>query len=158
MKFDEEIMEILEGFDLTKSYRDAAELANCSPSTVARYVEARSQGLLSSAPARRDQIIDTYLAKLEELVEASKAKVRRGRRARQARCPRLRGSNARRAVRSRLRRNPTAPAIAAFTGRGCRSPACGSSSTGATARSCMGERPGCSVPGSPGRAFASCWP
>jgi DNA-binding Lrp family transcriptional regulator len=50
MKFDEEIMEILEAFDLTKSYRDAAELANCSPSTVARYVEARSQGLLSSAP------------------------------------------------------------------------------------------------------------
>ena len=26
MKFDEEIMEILEAFDLTKSYRDAAEL------------------------------------------------------------------------------------------------------------------------------------
>ena len=76
MKFDEEIMEILEAFDLTKSYRDAAELANCSPSTVARYVEARSQGRLSSAPARRDQIVDAYLAKLEELVEASKGKVR----------------------------------------------------------------------------------
>ena len=76
MKFDEEIMEILEAFDLTKSYRDAAELANCSPSTVASYVEARSQGRLSSAPARRDQIIDAYLTKLEELVEASKAKVR----------------------------------------------------------------------------------
>jgi hypothetical protein len=76
MKFDEEIMEILEAFDLTKSYRDAAELANCSPSTVVRYVEARAQGLLSSVPARRDQIIDAYLAKLEELVEASKGKVR----------------------------------------------------------------------------------
>src|ERR1017187_6817660 len=56
MKFDEEIMEILEAFDLTKSYRDAAELANCSPSTVARYVEARAEGRLSSAPVRRDQI------------------------------------------------------------------------------------------------------
>ena len=76
MKSDEEIMEILEAFDLTKSYRDAAELANCSPSTVARYVEARSEGKLSSAPAWRDQIIDAYLAKLEELVETSKGKVR----------------------------------------------------------------------------------
>ena len=44
-------MEILEAFDLTKSYRDAAELANCSPSTVARYVEARSEGKL--APPQR---------------------------------------------------------------------------------------------------------
>ena len=33
-------MEILEGFDLTASYRDAAELAGCSPNTVARYVAA----------------------------------------------------------------------------------------------------------------------
>jgi hypothetical protein len=47
MKSDEEIMEILEAFDLTRSYRDAAELAGCSPSTVAHYVEAREQGRLS---------------------------------------------------------------------------------------------------------------
>ena len=31
MKSDEEIMEILEAFDLTRSYRDAAELAGCGP-------------------------------------------------------------------------------------------------------------------------------
>ena len=32
----EEIMEILEGFDLTGSLRDATELAGCLPNTVAR--------------------------------------------------------------------------------------------------------------------------
>jgi transposase len=76
MKSDEEIMEILEAFDLTKSYRDASELAGCSPNTVAQYVEAREAGRLTSSPARRDQIIDDYLDKLEEWVEASHAKVR----------------------------------------------------------------------------------
>jgi hypothetical protein len=76
MKSDEEIMQILEAFDLTKSYRDAAELAGCSPNSVAHYVEARAAGCLTSSPARRDQIIDDYLDKLEELIEASKAKVR----------------------------------------------------------------------------------
>jgi transposase len=76
MKSDEEIMEILEAFDLTRSYRDAAELAGCSPSTVAHYVEAREQGRLSISPPRRDQIIDGYLDKLEEWVDASHAKVR----------------------------------------------------------------------------------
>jgi hypothetical protein len=40
----EEIMEILEGFDLTGSYRDAAELAGCSLNTVTRYVAARVVG------------------------------------------------------------------------------------------------------------------
>jgi hypothetical protein len=40
VKSAEEIMEILEGFDLTASYRDAAELAGCSPNTVARYGRA----------------------------------------------------------------------------------------------------------------------
>ncbi len=34
MKSDEEIMEILEAFDLTSSYGDTAELAGCSPHTV----------------------------------------------------------------------------------------------------------------------------
>ena len=52
VKSDEEIMEILEAFDLTRSYRDAAELANCSPNTVAHYVEARAHGRLTSSPQR----------------------------------------------------------------------------------------------------------
>ena len=76
MKSDEEIMEILEAFDLTKSYRDAAELVGCSPNTVAQYVEAREEGRLTSRPVRREQLIDAYLDKLEEWVEASNGKVR----------------------------------------------------------------------------------
>jgi molybdenum-dependent DNA-binding transcriptional regulator ModE len=40
----EEIMEILEAYDLTGSFRDAAELAGCSHHTVANHVEARDAG------------------------------------------------------------------------------------------------------------------
>jgi transposase len=76
MKSDEEIMEILEAFDLTQSYRDAAELAGCSPNTVASYVVAREKGQLASAPARRHQLVDGYADKLEEWLEASHGKVR----------------------------------------------------------------------------------
>jgi transposase len=76
LKSDEEIMEILEAFDLTQSYRDAAELAGCSPNTVAGYVVARGEGRLSSAPARRGQLVDGYADKLEEWLEASHGKVR----------------------------------------------------------------------------------
>ena len=37
-------MEILEAYDLTGSYRDAAELVGCDHHTVARYVTARQAG------------------------------------------------------------------------------------------------------------------
>ena len=76
MKSDEEIMEILEAFDLTGSYRDAAELAGCSAHTVAGYVQRREEGRLSSSPLRRDQMIDDYLDKLEEWMESSHGKIR----------------------------------------------------------------------------------
>ena len=46
MKSAEEIMNILEAYDLTGSYRDAAELAGCSHHTVARWVRARNAGHL----------------------------------------------------------------------------------------------------------------
>jgi len=75
VKSDEEIMEILEAFDLTASYRDAGELAGCSHHTVAHHVEARAAGTLGEV-ARRDQLIDPFLDKLEEWVEASNGKVR----------------------------------------------------------------------------------
>ena len=43
MKSAEEIMEILEAYDLTGSFRDAAELAGCSHHTVASLVAARER-------------------------------------------------------------------------------------------------------------------
>ncbi|MHB1500179.1 MAG: IS21 family transposase [Candidatus Dormibacteria bacterium] len=76
MKFAEEVMEILEAFDLTQSYRSAALLADCSHNTVAHYVAVREAGGVSAEQVRRAQLLDPYLEKIEEWVEASRAKVR----------------------------------------------------------------------------------
>lgn len=76
MKHAEEIMQILEAFDLTQSLRDAGELAGCSPNTVAHWVTRRDAGELSAAAVRRPQLIDEYLPKLEEWMEASKGRIR----------------------------------------------------------------------------------
>jgi hypothetical protein len=46
VKTAEEIMEILEAFDLTGSYRAAGELVSCSHHTVEHWVTRREQGLL----------------------------------------------------------------------------------------------------------------
>jgi transposase len=76
LKSAEEIMNMLEAFDLTGSYRDAGELAGVSHHTVARYVAAREAGALSERPAPREQLIDEYLPKLEEWIERSNGKLR----------------------------------------------------------------------------------
>ncbi len=76
MKHAEEIMEILEAFDLTNSFRSAAELAGCDHHTVAHWVARRDAGELSTTAVRRDQVIDPFLPKLEEWMEASNGKVR----------------------------------------------------------------------------------
>jgi transposase len=76
VKSAEEIMNMLEAFDLTGSLRDAGELAGVSHHTVARYVAARDAGGLSDRYAPRPQLIDGHLAKVEEWVERSKGKVR----------------------------------------------------------------------------------
>ena len=69
-------MEVLEAFDLTGSYRDAAELAGCSHHTVARYVTVREAGGQLDKAAARPQLIDEYLPKLHEWVDKSKGKIR----------------------------------------------------------------------------------
>jgi transposase len=76
VKSAEEIMKMLEAFDLTGSLRDAAELAGCSHHTVAKHVAARDAGVLSDQPAARAQLIDEFLPKLEEWMEHSKGKIR----------------------------------------------------------------------------------
>ncbi|MDQ3456267.1 MAG: IS21 family transposase [Actinomycetota bacterium] len=76
MKLVEEIMRILEAFDLTGSYRAAGELAGCDHHTVAHWVARRDAGELTASPVRRAQLIDEFLAKLEEWMEASHGKVR----------------------------------------------------------------------------------
>ncbi len=75
MKSAEEIMNMLEAFDLTKSCRDAGELAGVSHHTVARYVAARESGLAARGVAR-PQLIDEFLPKVEEWIERSNGKLR----------------------------------------------------------------------------------
>jgi transposase len=76
VKTTEAIMEILAAYDLTGSYRDAAELVGCSHHTVARYVRTRDAGGLRTTPAHRDQLIDPFREKIEEWVDASHGRVR----------------------------------------------------------------------------------
>ncbi|GAA1963389.1 hypothetical protein GCM10009838_20520 [Catenulispora subtropica] len=75
VKSDEEIMEILEAYDLTGSYRKAAELAGCDHHTVRRYVQLRGHGVDPTEPAARTKLIDEFLPKVEELVERSLGKI-----------------------------------------------------------------------------------
>src|SRR3972149_3252828 len=53
VKSAEEIMEILEAFDLVGTLRGAAVLADCNHKTVARYVEARDRAGGGVRPGRR---------------------------------------------------------------------------------------------------------
>ncbi|GGO60619.1 hypothetical protein GCM10012289_00910 [Nonomuraea cavernae] len=69
-------MEILEAYDLTGSYRAAAELSGCDHHTVARYVKMRAAGQSPEQRKHRERAIDAYLPKIEELVVRSRGKVR----------------------------------------------------------------------------------
>ncbi len=69
-------MEILEAYDLTGSYRAAAELAGCDHHTVARYVKLRETGQSPEQRTHRARPIDDYLDKIEELVNRSQGRVR----------------------------------------------------------------------------------
>jgi hypothetical protein len=76
LKSAEEIMNILDAYDLTRSYRDAAELAGCSHHTVKHYVEKRDAGGTLVFAAQRPMLIDPFLPKLEEWVVRSTGKLR----------------------------------------------------------------------------------
>jgi len=78
VKSYEEIMEVLEAFDLTRSFRSAGELAGCSHHTVAAWVAKRDRGELPvpGEPVERPKLIDPFLAKIEEWVDRSDAKIR----------------------------------------------------------------------------------
>lgn len=75
-KKNEEIMEILEAFDLTRCAWSAAELSGADAKTVQRYVGLRDAGRDPLEHARRARLIDPFVEKIEELVEDSKGKVR----------------------------------------------------------------------------------
>jgi transposase len=75
-KSDREIMEILEAYDLTRCAHSAAQLVGCDEKTVTRYVAVRDVGGDPYADVERSSIIDPWRAKIEELVERSKGRVR----------------------------------------------------------------------------------
>ena len=57
-------MEILEAYDLTKSYRAAAALIGCDHHTVKRYVSARAAGLDPTSAIGRPRLADAFAAAL----------------------------------------------------------------------------------------------
>src|SRR5918911_3151949 len=67
-------MEILEAFDLTGSYRAAAELAGVDHHTVAHYVALREAGR-GPERMRAERVADPFLAKIEEWVERSRGRI-----------------------------------------------------------------------------------
>ncbi len=69
-------MEILEAYDLTKSYRSAAALTGCDHHTVARYVAARSAGLDPSTGGERATVTEPFVDKIYEWVDRSDGRIR----------------------------------------------------------------------------------
>ncbi len=77
MKKPEEVMEILEAFDLTGSLRGAAELVGCDHKTVAHWVAARdAAGGGVPVGVRRRPMVDAFAEKIDELVDRSQGRVR----------------------------------------------------------------------------------
>jgi hypothetical protein len=77
VKRAEEVMEILEAFDLVGTLRGAAELAGCDHKTVAHYVEERERaGTNFEAGLRTRPRVAGFIEKVDELVDRSKAKIR----------------------------------------------------------------------------------
>lgn len=73
----EKHMEVLEAYDLTKSYRAAAQLTGVDPHTAARLVAARALGrLMDEEPGLRSAVAEAFVDKIAEWIERSGAKVR----------------------------------------------------------------------------------
>jgi transposase len=76
VKSSEEIMEILEAYDLTGGLRTAAALAGCDHKTVAHYVALRDAGKAPDDRPRRPMAIDPFLDKIEEWIDRSRGNIR----------------------------------------------------------------------------------
>ena len=76
MLSEEKMMEILEAYDLTGSFRATAALCGVDHHTVRRYVATRAAGLDRLRCVERPKVCDPYLAKIDEWVERSGGKVR----------------------------------------------------------------------------------
>jgi len=72
----EKKMEVLEAYDLVKTYRAAAQLCGVDHHTVARAVAERALGRVPSQPVSRPRSADAFITKIEEWLERSSGKVR----------------------------------------------------------------------------------
>jgi len=77
MKKPEAVMEILEAYDLTGSFRAAAGLVGCDHKTVAYWVRQRDEaGGMPVVERSRPAMEKAFLAKVEELVDRSHGQIR----------------------------------------------------------------------------------
>ncbi len=78
MKKPEEVLEILEAFDMVGTLRGAAALAGCDHKTVAYWVRMRDEagGELSGVERRRPAMEAVFAAKIDELVDRSNGRIR----------------------------------------------------------------------------------
>jgi hypothetical protein len=155
LKSAEEIMEILDAYDLTGSFRDAGELAGCSHHTVKHYVDRRAAGGELDQTAARLRLIDEYLPKVEEWVERSFGKVRADVAHEKLVALGYKGSErtTRRAV-ARVKQSYRSGRVRVHR-PGSPSRGCGCSTTTATARSSTASRRCCSWRGWRGRGSGS---
>ena len=76
MKKPEEVMEILEAYELSGSLRGAALLAGCDHKTVAHWVRQRELGLVPKVERKRPAMETDFMRKVDELVARSHGKIR----------------------------------------------------------------------------------
>ena len=73
----EKQMEVLEAYDLTKSYRSAAQLTGVDHHTVTRLVTARALGAeITGEPLVRSKVAEAFAEKITEWIARSNGKVR----------------------------------------------------------------------------------
>lgn len=73
----EKAMQVLEAYDLTKSFRAAGQLTGVDHHTVARAVAARALGQdVGEDPATRSKVADAFADKIAEWIERSNGRVR----------------------------------------------------------------------------------
>ena len=77
MKKPEEVMEILEAYDLTGSFRQAAALVGCDHKTVAHWVAVRhaTGGAPPAWAKHRRPVADAFQANADELVDRSRGQI-----------------------------------------------------------------------------------
>jgi hypothetical protein len=76
VKKAEEVMEILEAYDLAGTLRGAAALAGCDHKTVAHWVRVRELAGGMPVAGRRRPAVGEFAAKIDELVERSGGRIR----------------------------------------------------------------------------------